>query len=309
MLKNPHGGGIEWNGAYSDGHKTWTKPLQQEVDRLTRTKLGTMPRDDGSFWMSAEDFAKWFADIGCCNPWGHGSTLCAAEMKLEPKKSSGGPVGFDLFQYNPVVGIESGKKTTVHVSIQQRDLRGTGTDTWPLFFLYSQEEGKPPVNLITLDHRTEAVELDLPARKPVKLIATAWKPGYEGTVWISVTSQAVLDLERVAPQKPGPAQMQKMAKIDEPPTCYITKQPVDFSEAHFITDHGFVFKEAIDVYSQESSSKCGHCGKACSEQVVKNPRTGEEFCSMECAKASSGPKKAGGPPPIKKGMPPLPAKK
>ena len=307
MLKNPHGGGIEWNGDYSDGHSSWTKMLQQEVDRKTHTKLGTKPRDDGSFWMSAEDFTKWFADIGACNPWGHGSTLCAAEMKLEPKKSSGGPVGFELMQYNPVVEVVSAKKTTVHVSIQQSDIRGTGTDTWPLFFLYSQEEGQPPEQIITLDHRTEAVELDLPARKPVKLIATAWKPGHEGTVWISVTSQGLLDLERVAPVKPGPAEMKKMAKINEPPTCYVTKKPVDFAEAHFITDHGFVFKEAIAEYEQESSSKCGQCGKACVGQVVKNPRTGQKFCSMDCAKASSGAGKKA--PPKKGGTPPLPSKK
>jgi hypothetical protein len=290
MLKNPHGGGIEWNGAYSDGHSSWNSALQKEVDKLTRSKLGTKPRDDGSFWMSADDFKAYFAEIGACSPWGHGSTLCAAEMKLAAGQSSGGPPGFGLFQYNPVVEIRSALPQTVLVSLSQSDIRGTGTNVWPLILLYLQEEGKAPAKIIALSQRTEAVELKLRPRKPVKLITTAWKPGYEGMAFVSVTSQKALSLEResmAAPPAKGSAEAKAMARIDEPPTCYMTKKPIDYSQPHYITTHGFVFKDAHAEYEQMSATKCARCGKACVGSSIRNKKTGQEFCRMECAQAGA----------------------
>ena len=289
MLKNPHGGGIEWNGEYSDGHSSWSPALQKEVDRLTQTKLGTQPADDGSFWMSARDFAKWFSDIGCCNAWPEGSTLCAAEMELAARVSSGGPPGFGLFQYNPAVEIRSALPQTVHISLSQRDIRGK-SDVWPLLFLYSQEQGEPPAKLMTLDHRTCGVDVKLRPRKPLKLVVSAWKPGYCGLVWFSVTSQKRLDLQRVSAVSPEPQDADNMALINESPTCYMTKRAVDFSSSHYITDHGFVFKEAFQSYEQARAPTCSNCGNPCVGDIIRSKRTGNEFCSMECAQGSSSKK-------------------
>ena len=137
---------------------------------------------------------------------------CAAEMKLAAGQSSGGPPGFGLFQYNPVVEIRSALPQTVLVSLSQSDIRGTGTNVWPLILLYLQEEGKAPAKIIALSQRTEAVELKLRPRKPVKLITTAWKPGYEGMAFVSVTSQKALSLERESMAAP-PAKGSAEAKI------------------------------------------------------------------------------------------------
>ena len=161
---------------------------------------------------------------------------------------------------------------------------------WPLLFLYSEEEDGRPTKLMTLDHRTCGVDVKLRPRKPLKLIVSAWKPGYCGVVWVSVTSQKRLDLHRTTNITPEPADADGMAPIDESPTCYMTKKPVDLTRSHYITEHGFVFKEAYRDYEQMNAPKCSRCGKPCVNDIIRSKRTGKEFCSMECAQGSSSKK-------------------
>lgn len=90
-LKNPWGS-FEWCGDYSDQSSKWTSVLRKEVDRLVKaedkkmassysskyklenTGAGVEVKDDGAFWMSSDDFFKYFSDVGICDPWIFGST-------------------------------------------------------------------------------------------------------------------------------------------------------------------------------------------------------------------------------------------
>lgn len=58
-LHNPWGG-MEWNGKWSDEWDGWTKtPIYKE-------KLHYKAADDGTFWMDAVDFAKYFTKLYAC---------------------------------------------------------------------------------------------------------------------------------------------------------------------------------------------------------------------------------------------------
>ena len=58
-LRNPWGNG-EWSGAWSDGSKKWTKDLKIQCGNYEN-------KDDGSFWMSFEDFFKYYIIAGICH--------------------------------------------------------------------------------------------------------------------------------------------------------------------------------------------------------------------------------------------------
>ena len=50
-VRNPHGGG-EWQGDYCDGSDLWTDELKEAA--------GHQDEEDGSFWMTHDDFVTWF---------------------------------------------------------------------------------------------------------------------------------------------------------------------------------------------------------------------------------------------------------
>ena len=58
-LRNPWGNG-EWSGAWSDGSKKWTEELKMQCGNYEN-------KEDGSFWMSFEDFCKYFLIAGICH--------------------------------------------------------------------------------------------------------------------------------------------------------------------------------------------------------------------------------------------------
>jgi len=59
-LRNPFGGGIEWNGRWSDNDKAWTEHPEVAIT------LKFQAADDGAFWISAEDFFRIFDGFNLC---------------------------------------------------------------------------------------------------------------------------------------------------------------------------------------------------------------------------------------------------
>ena len=58
-LRNPWGNG-EWSGDWSDGSKKWTEDLKKQCGNYE-------DKDDGSFWMSFEDFCNYYIIAGICH--------------------------------------------------------------------------------------------------------------------------------------------------------------------------------------------------------------------------------------------------
>ena len=58
-LRNPWGNG-EWSGDWSDSSLKWTNDLRNQCDNYER-------KDDGSFWMSFNDFRRYYVVVGICH--------------------------------------------------------------------------------------------------------------------------------------------------------------------------------------------------------------------------------------------------
>ncbi|KAL5005458.1 hypothetical protein ScPMuIL_018914 [Solemya velum] len=59
-IRNPWGQG-EWKGAFSDGSEEWNK-----ISKSDREKVGLTFEEDGEFWMSFEDFCKYYDNVSIC---------------------------------------------------------------------------------------------------------------------------------------------------------------------------------------------------------------------------------------------------
>lgn len=59
-MRNPWGE-KEWNGPWSDSSEEW-----QKVSKSEREKIGVTVEDDGEFWMTFEDFCKYYTDLILC---------------------------------------------------------------------------------------------------------------------------------------------------------------------------------------------------------------------------------------------------
>ncbi|XP_077966798.1 calpain-A-like [Styela clava] len=60
-IRNPWGNDVEWNQAWSDGSYLW-----DEVDRVTKDRIGYADKDNGEWLMDFYDFKKYFADCTIC---------------------------------------------------------------------------------------------------------------------------------------------------------------------------------------------------------------------------------------------------
>lgn len=61
-LRNPWGNEAEWNGPWSDGSPEWRFIPDHEKE-----ELGLTFDVDGEFWMSFQDFKKYFTRLEICN--------------------------------------------------------------------------------------------------------------------------------------------------------------------------------------------------------------------------------------------------
>merc|ERR1712096_261798 len=77
-LRNPHGlGGREWNGEWSDASPNWTRELKRQCNWTNER--------DGRFFMSAEDFHKYFTNYKICKYGKEGEEIpeCCPECNGE----------------------------------------------------------------------------------------------------------------------------------------------------------------------------------------------------------------------------------
>ncbi|XP_055625913.1 calpain-B-like isoform X2 [Toxorhynchites rutilus septentrionalis] len=150
-LRNPWGNATEWNGSWSDQSPEW-KYISEE----TKREIGLIFEVDGEFWISFQDFVKYFDRIEMCNlnpncpivqrtayPW----KQSAFEGEWVIGSTAGGCRNFpDTFWHNPqyVVALDNPDKdddeakATAIVSLLQKNRRSKqnkGTDCLTIGFI------------------------------------------------------------------------------------------------------------------------------------------------------------------------------
>ncbi|XP_022164785.1 calpain-A-like isoform X2 [Myzus persicae] len=101
-LRNPWGK-VEWNGRWSDKSDEWfTIPPQLQQS------IGLIKEDDGEFWMSYKDFAKYFSAVVICH--------LAPDYIDREQQGAGGPKKWDLsiFEGQWVRGVTAGGCNQFH---------------------------------------------------------------------------------------------------------------------------------------------------------------------------------------------------
>jgi len=127
-MRNPWGNG-EWTGDYSDGWDGWTDELRdalgvyEDEGTSTGAEMTTGAKDDGKFWMCAEDFIKNFNHVYMCTvPMGWFTRQRHGSWTLEAKNCGGRPK-LNTWYTNPSMQIEVVQTTQLFVVLTQDDAR------------------------------------------------------------------------------------------------------------------------------------------------------------------------------------------
>eukprot|EP00912_Choanoflagellata_sp_UC4_P002081 UC4_evm4s1326 len=115
-LRNPWGQ-KEWTGKWSDGDRlSWTPRMKKLVKYVDK--------DDGSFWMSYNDFTRNYASLYICRlfPIEKFKTITlSSEWRGNRAAGKPGP----NFKNNPIFRLKVTKKTTFYFNITQNETRGS----------------------------------------------------------------------------------------------------------------------------------------------------------------------------------------
>jgi calpain-15 len=106
QIRNPWGG-TEWSGDWSDNSPLWTDALKQE--------LGWTAENDGTFWMSLEDFRKHFTSVTICRAYDN--------FRYKNVQSSQEEGGYKIFR------VDVSAPTRTYVSVSQIDDRRFDKDS------------------------------------------------------------------------------------------------------------------------------------------------------------------------------------
>lgn len=216
-LRNPWGQG-EWRGRWADRSREWTPKILKE--------LAYEFSDDGTFWMCWEDFVRHFSNVHVCRlyddafvpsgeaPW-PGSTVHAAWGGPNAGGSMNHATWTDNVQYGLRVAGSRARKSRVFISLSQRDLRATGSPSYPVAIGFYVIKGASPAtklsSLVESDlvyrpsftfARDVSIELTLEDGVDYVVIPATFEPKQEGEFWLRIYTEAP-DLQ-LAELKQGP---------------------------------------------------------------------------------------------------------
>ncbi|XP_041880152.1 calpain-5 [Corvus kubaryi] len=247
-MRNPWGE-REWNGPWSDTSEEW-----QKVSKSEREKMGMTVEDDGEFWMTFEDFCKYFTDIIKCRlintsylsihkTWEEAVLHGAWTRSSDPLKNrSGGCINHkDTFLQNPQYVFDVKKaEDEVLISIQQKPKRtsrreGKGENLAIGFDIHKVELNRnyrmhtlqqKVASSIYINSRSVFLRTDLKEGRYV-IIPTTFDPGHEGEFLLRIFTDVPSDCRELT--------------LDEPPhTCWsgMCGYPQVVSQIHVLAAAG-----------------------------------------------------------------------
>ncbi|KAM6416939.1 calpain-5 isoform 1-T1 [Pluvialis apricaria] len=247
-MRNPWGE-REWNGPWSDTSEEW-----QKVSKSEREKMGMTVEDDGEFWMTFEDFCKYFTDIIKCRlintsylsihkTWEEAVLHGAWTRNNDPLKNrSGGCINHkDTFLQNPQYVFDVKKaEDEVLISIQQKPKRtsrkeGKGENLAIGFDIHKVELNRnyrmhtlqqKVASSIYINSRSVFLRTDLKEGRYV-IIPTTFDPGHVGEFLLRIFTDVPSDCRELT--------------LDEPPhTCWsgMCGYPQVVSQIHVLAAAG-----------------------------------------------------------------------
>ncbi|XP_076130179.1 calpain-5-like [Alosa pseudoharengus] len=224
-MRNPWGQ-HEWKGAWSDSSEEWTK-----IGDTERGNLGLTVEDDGEFWMSLEDFCRYFTDIDVCRvintslisidkTWHEAVHHGSWTRHVEPLRNRcGGCMNHkDTFLQNPqymfkVIKVED----EILISLQQRDMKihrpkGHGENLTIGFALFKVERNRKYRlhDLITqqnvktstyINARSIFMRITLPRGRYV-VIPSTFQPGHLGDFMLRLYADVDSECRELTEDKP-----------------------------------------------------------------------------------------------------------
>eukprot|EP00301_Raphidiophrys_heterophryoidea_P023083 c7072_g1_i2.p1 GENE.c7072_g1_i2~~c7072_g1_i2.p1 ORF type:complete len:543 (-),score=143.84 c7072_g1_i2:864-2492(-) len=122
-VRNPWGS-YEWKGDFGDSSPLWTPDLKKKCGEPVN------PINDGSFWMTFQDFGDYFSFIGCCTTHGPSWTFKTLQAEWKIGESAGGRDD-DTIQFNPTFVLRNHSKKVV-IQVEQGDIRRK--EPWDMYF-------------------------------------------------------------------------------------------------------------------------------------------------------------------------------
>lgn len=161
QIRNPWGG-FEWKGDWSDGSRLWTPEARRRYE--------VEQKDDGVFWMSIEDFIRFFEGVGICkvNPMYRYNSV---------KVDQGGSSNKTLIRFD----VYSGGNYTM--SVDQRDCRHFSGDQYSCAYVRITigrltSRGIEFVDCMMTPERNIFCEEKIPAGSYVALIEAYWEGNF-----------------------------------------------------------------------------------------------------------------------------------
>lgn len=164
-----------------------------------KAKLGYVDADDGSFWMSFDDFVLNYVNLYCCrifdDSWCQKRVTCAWRGE-----TAGGCSNFDSYESNPQFYLNVSVPTTVNIVLAQTDQRGSGRENLHIGFNVLDKKGRRTKGYTKqqviadsgtfTNSREVTCEVELqPHSEPYTLVPSTFDPGEENDFTITVFSK------------------------------------------------------------------------------------------------------------------------
>jgi calpain-15 len=113
-IRNPWGQ-FEWDGDWSDKSPLWTEEMKSEIRPV-------LDENDGTFWISYEDFTKQFSGINICR------VDCYQEARIKGTFERTEIAGESWVVSKSYFVVQSKRNTSITVGLHQEDARNYGVD-------------------------------------------------------------------------------------------------------------------------------------------------------------------------------------
>lgn len=280
-LRNPWGGGHEWDGAWRDRDPRW-----QRVDEGTKRRLGWSVKQDGTWWMDLADYMATFTRLELCELLR--PPVWRVHRVIDEWAGETGAGVRNAFRC-PQYQLHLPHAATVFVELTQPSRRPRGADEYGLaiapLVAHGAEPDKRLVELqsklltpaVFVKERSCAVRLELEgSATPYAIVPCTLQENVESRFVLSVYTHGSSQLEPLSDESL--------------PVCAHCGATLSAEYRLFGADAGSevdrVHSACAAAYTEARSPRCLHCGEAIAH--VEGRFSGRYFSLEEATRGGPG---------------------